>query len=158
MPEASVPRESVNADLTWRLGDTTVALADAQYNMDENELATLGVGMIVTRDERLSYFLSSRFINVTDSNVAGIAATYELSRKYTVIVSQSYDFGQAENVVSGLEVRRRFDTFFISVAVSRSEVDQESGFSVNLYPTWLAVPALDAGQFRNVFGGGRRRR
>jgi hypothetical protein len=158
LPEASVPRESVNADLTWRLGDTTVALADAQYNLDENELATLGVGMIVTRDERLSYFLSSRYINVTDSNVAGIAATYELSRKYTVIVSQSYDFGQSENVVSGIEVRRRFDTFFLSVAASQSKVDEESSFSINFYPTWLAVPALDAGQFRNVFGGPRRRR
>ena len=157
MPEASVPRESVNADATWRLGDTTVALADAQYNLDENELATLGVGLIVTRDERLSYFLSSRFINVTDSNVVGVAATYQLSRKYNVTFTQSYDFGQAENVVSAMEIRRRFDTFFLSVAVSRSEVDEESGFSVQLYPTWLAVPALDANQMRSVFGGRRRR-
>jgi hypothetical protein len=157
LPEASEPRESFNADAAWRISDTTVAMADAQYNLDEGELATTGAGLIVQRDARLTYFLSARRIEEVDSSLLGVAGFYELSPKYTVMFSQSYDFSQSENVVSAMEVRRRFDTFFISFAYSYSLVDEESGFGISIYPTWWQFRGLDQTAFRDVFGSGRKR-
>jgi lipopolysaccharide assembly outer membrane protein LptD (OstA) len=158
LPEGSVPRESLNADVSWRVTDTTVVLADAQYNLDENELATAGVGLLATRGDRMTYFLSGRRIEDLDSSILALAGVYELSPKYTVTVSQSYDFSQSENVLSQLEVRRRFDTFFISVTYSYSLIDEQTAFAINIYPTWWAFRGLDQTAFSNALGGARRRR
>ena len=158
LPEASVPRESLNVDAAWRLSDTTVALADAQYNLDEGELATTGAGLIVQRDARTTYFLTGRRIEELDSSILGLAAVYELSPKYTLTFSQSYDFSQDENVASALEVRRRYDTFFMSFTYTYSQVDDESGFAINIYPTWWQFRGLDQTAFTDAIRGGRRRR
>src|SRR5205085_3604723 len=32
IPEASVPRDSINAQATWRISDETIVLADSEYN------------------------------------------------------------------------------------------------------------------------------
>ena len=151
LPEASIPRESLNADFTWRLSDTTVAMADLQYNLDESEWATASAGLVVRRDERLSYFASLRYIELLDSNIASVLAQYELSRKYQLTFQQSYDFGRSENVTSAIELKRRFDTFFVTFTFSYSLVDEQTGFSINIYPNWVRY-GLDYGQLRDVFG------
>ena len=157
LPEGSVPRESLNADASWRVSDTTAVLADAQYNLDENELATAGVGLLANRGDRMTYFVSGRWIPELDSSILALACVYELSPKYTVTFAQSYDFSQAENMRSQLDVRRRFDTFFVSVSYSYSLVDQETAFAINVYPTWWAFRGLDQTAFTNTFGAQRRR-
>jgi hypothetical protein len=157
MPEASVPRESLNVDATWRISDTTVALADAQYNLDENELATAGVGLMVQRDARLTYLVTGRRIGDLDSSFLSVVGVYELSPKYQITFSQGYDFGQSENVATAVEFRRRFDTFFMSLTYSYSLIDEQTGVSINIYPTWWAFRGLDQTAFNSAFGGARRR-
>ena len=157
MPEASVPRESLNVDATWRISDTTVALADAQYNLDENELATAGVGLMVQRDARLTYLVTGRRIEDLDSSFLSVVGVYELSPKYQITFSQSYDFGQTENVGTAVEFRRRFDTFFISFMYFYSLVDEQTGVAINIYPTWWAFRGLDRTAFDRAFRGARRR-
>lgn len=157
MPEASVPRESFNVDATWRISDTTVALADAQYNLDENELATAGLGLMVQRDARLTYLVTGRRIENLNSSFLAVVGVYELSPKYQVTFSQGYDFGQTENVGTAVEFRRRFDTFYMSFTYSYSLVDEQTGFAINIYPTWWAFRGLDQTAFTSAFGGARRR-
>jgi hypothetical protein len=79
LPEASIPRNSVNADAMWRISDTTVVLADAQYNLDQYELATTSIGLAVQRDPRLNYFVGTRYIGQINSTIATISANYELA-------------------------------------------------------------------------------
>jgi hypothetical protein len=158
VPEASIPRESLNVDATWRLSDTTAVLADMQYNLDESELATTGVGLLVQRDAKMTYLLTGRRVELFNSSLMGIAATYELSPKYNVAFSQSYDFSQTKNVASAIEFRRRFDTFYMSFTYTYSLVDETSGFAVNIYPTWWAFRGLDQAAFNNALNGARRRR
>jgi hypothetical protein len=151
LPEASIPRESINIDAAWRISDTTVLLGDANYNLDAGEWATASAGLIVRRDEHLTYLLSQRYIQDLNSNIAGVVALYEMSRKYSVLFQQSYDFGQSENVSSAVQVRRKFDTFYVAFTVSYSLIDDQSGFSINIYPAWFGY-GIDAGQLRDVFG------
>jgi len=155
VPEASIPRESINADASWRISDTTVVMADASYNLDRGNWATASAGVLVRRDEHTTYLLSQRYIEDLNSNIAGILIMYELSRKYTVLLQQSYDFGQSQNVTSGIEFRRRFDTFFVSVTATYDLIQNESGVSFNIYPAWLGQ-GLSTGQLNDVFGAQRR--
>ena len=150
LPEASIPRDSLNADGLWRITDNTAVIADAQYNLNEDVLATASVGLVVRRDERLLYFVGTRYIEELDSNITTLFVEYDLSPKYSVAASQSYDFGLSENVSSSLEVRRRFDQFFMTFKLHYNERDNQSGFSFNIYPAGFGY-GVDTDQLDSAF-------
>ena len=133
-PEASVPRDSINGDLTWLVSDNTAFLSDAEYNVDHQELATGAFGVAVKRDTRLSYFLGLRYIEQLNSDIATFAAEYELTAKYTLQFSQSYDFGVSKNVTSTFGIRRRFDTLTAALTIFHDASTGESGFRFNVEP------------------------
>jgi hypothetical protein len=134
LPETSLPRDAINADATWRLSDNTVVLADAQYNIDAKKLATAAVGLLVRREILWSLYLGNRYIADLNSNITTIAATYEISPKYTISLGQSFDFGLNKNVSSNVALIRKFDRFIFVVRADRDEISGQTGFSVNFFP------------------------
>jgi lipopolysaccharide assembly outer membrane protein LptD (OstA) len=149
-PEASVPRNSLNADSIWRISDNTAVLADVQQNLDKNRLATAGIGLLVRRDERLTYFVGNRYIDELSSNITTVALSYELSPKYMLTASQSYDFGLSQNVSSSFGVIRQFDAFFMQVSASHDSTSDQSSFNFNIYPKGLGY-GVNAEQLGSVF-------
>jgi hypothetical protein len=140
MPEASIPRNSLNFDATWRVSDTFVVLSDLQQNLDEGQLATAALGVAVTRDPRLSYFVGTRYIEDLDSVIASIAMEYALTMKYSVSLAQSYDFGDVDGTVfTSASIRRRFDRFSAMLTVYHDQNEDESGFRFAVYPEGLGV-------------------
>ena len=152
LPEASIPRNSINTDLSWRISDTTIMLADAQYNTDEQTLATAAVGFVAQRGQRMTYFLGLRYIEELDSSIATIAASYEMTRKYTLGMRHSFDFGFDEGVYSSFSVLRRFDKFFMMLNFYRDDRDGENGVGFALFPEGLGAGASTE-QLTRAFGG-----
>jgi hypothetical protein len=151
-PELSIPRNSINADATWRLSDTTVLLSDMQYNLDEQTLATASIGMIAERGDRTKYFLSMRWIDPLSSRIASLAMTYQLTPKYTIGGRFAYDFGDSSDVYTSMSIQRKFDRFFVLVSVFNDANSGESGFNFGIYPEGLGSGAsTDA--ISKVFGG-----
>ena len=150
LPEASIPRDSINADILWRISDATAIIGDASYNLDEAQLATASIGMVVRRDDRMTYFVGNRYIEELDSNITSVFGEYDLSPKYSIAASQSYDFGLSENVSSAVEVRRKFDQFFMSFKLHYNERDNQSGFSFNIFPVGFGY-GLDTDQLESAF-------
>jgi len=156
LPEASIPRNSVNADAAWRVSDTTIVLADQQYNVDESQLATAAAGLAVQRDPRVAYYLEQRYVEALDSNITSFAISYELSAKYRLDFNQSYDFSQTNNVNTSFTVNRRFDRLIASVTVYTDNVNDETGFRFFLLPE--GVNARGAGSFFGAVQPQNRRR
>ena len=150
VPEESIPRNSINADATWRLSDSTEVISDAEYNLDKRTLATASAGLAVLRGERLSYFVGQRYIQPLNSNITTFAANYQLTTKYTIAFQQSFDFGIERNVSSQFSVIRHFDRFFASVTLRYDEIGNTSGFMVNILPEGLGNTGGATGS-RNVF-------
>ena len=140
-PELSTPRNGINSDATWRLSDTTVLLADAQYNMDEQNLATASIGMIAERGERTKYFLSLRYIEELDSEVATLAATYQLTAKYSIGGSFAYSFGDSTDIYSSVTFERKFDRYSVLFTAFHDADTGESGFNFGFYPEGLGTGA-----------------
>lgn len=138
-PEESVPRDAVNADFSWRLSDNTVVLGDMNYNLDRGSLQTLGLGVLVRRDEKLSYFVGNRYIDQLSSNITSVHFDYELTYKYIIDADQEFDFTQGKNVYSSLGLLRRFDTFILSVHYNFNETTKQNGVSFNFYPIGLGA-------------------
>jgi len=151
LPEASIPRNSVNADAMWRLSDTTAILSDVQWNADHAELATASIGLAVQRDVNTSYYIATRYIEELNSNIATVAGSYKLSTKYRLSFSQSYDFSGDGTVSSGLSVQRKFDRFTAILSASYSNTDDFGGVSFSLVPDGLGR-GVDSGMAGQFFG------
>ena len=149
-PETSIPRNSFNADAMWRVSDQMAVLADVQQNLNEGKLATAGIGLLVRRDERLTYFLGNRYIDELSSNITTVVMAYELSPKYTVTVAQSYDFGMSENVSSSIGLLRSFDAFFAQVSFAHDSTSDQTAFNFNLSPKGFGY-GINAEQLGGVF-------
>jgi LPS transport system D len=137
LPEASLPRNSINADALWRISDSTAVLSDMSENLDYSKLATASIGVAVQRDERLSYFFGLRYLADLDSNVATAEVNYEVSRKYSVALTQSFDFGQSHDVYYSFSLIRKFDRFAVTLRSFYDQTSHESGVSFSVQPFGL---------------------
>jgi hypothetical protein len=165
-PEASIPRNSINADAAWRVSDTTAVLLDAQYNMDEGNLATASAGLAVSRDQRLGYFVGVRYIDSGPYALTGPgfafeqdlhsvvftgAANYQITPKYTLAGRFSYDFGERERVLSYLSIIREFDRWYTSLSFRVDYIGDDSGVFFNIWPAGLGRAAQAGEQLERVF-------
>jgi hypothetical protein len=137
MPEASLARNSINSDASWRISDNTVVLADSSYNLDKYELATAAIGLLVRRDVQTDYYIENRYIAALNSNVTSIHVDYEISNKYTVALDQSFDFSANKEVYSGIGLARRFDTFTITMEYIHNETEKTNSFNFSVVPAGL---------------------
>jgi hypothetical protein len=167
LPEASLPRNSINADATWRVSDTTAILSDVQYNMDKSKLATASIGLAAARDTRLGYFIGLRYIDsgeYTPITAAGTplakdlhsvvltgALNYEVTPKYSIGVRQSFDFGTDERVLSDLTIIRHFDRWYAAFTYRVDYIGEDSGFFFNVWPEGLAPGATSSERLSEVF-------
>jgi lipopolysaccharide assembly outer membrane protein LptD (OstA) len=148
LPEASVPRNSVNADASWRISDETVLLADMSENLDTGDLATAAIGILVRRDVRVSYFVENRYVQDLNANITSADINYNLTNKYDVGISQAFNFSSGTDVSSGISLRRSFDNLAITVSYYRDLTTGTNSFSINLTPLGLTH---GAGAFSNTF-------
>ena len=151
LPEASIPRNSLNANSTWRVSDSTAILTDGSYNLDESVLATASVGLAVRRDTRLSYYVGLRYIEPLEANLLTLAATYQISAKYTIGASSSFGVGEDDRVYAAGSIQRRFDRFTAVVSVYYDDVEDLGGLNLSIIPEGLGAALGGRG-----FGGGGR--
>jgi hypothetical protein len=152
-PEASIPRDGVNADAAWRISDTTAILSDADWNYDRQELATAAVGFAVQRDPRVSYYLGLRYVDPLDSDIGTAMINYQITQEYSVSIGQNYDFDQSRNVSSSITIVRRLDRLIMTLSLFTNSINGQSGFQFNIIPEGLAQHGQSAGQIvNNGFG------
>ena len=151
-PEASIPRNSINADALWRISDTTVVLSDIEQNLDENRLATTSVGLAVQRDIRMQYFLGLRYIGPLDSTIASVLMNYQISPKYAVLLAYSFNFAEHQTEQESIQLTRHFDRFYMTFTFFHDNIENNSGFRFGLFPEGLGGN-VDTNQLQNLFGG-----
>jgi lipopolysaccharide export system protein LptA len=150
LPETSVPRDSINADATWRISDNMALLGDVSENLDgHTRLATASLGLVARRDERMTYYVGNRYIADLGSNITTAAIEYQISPKYSIVLAQSYDFGLGQDVASEVEVTRRFDAFTVVVKAVHDESTDQNGFGFNIFPNGVGY-GLDSGALQNT--------
>lgn len=163
MPEASIPRNSLNIDWNWRISDNVTVPGDFFFNLSHGTIATASIGLSVKMDPRLTYFLGLRHIGInidegdTDSIIAGNqfifenqdlgiwAVDYQLTTNYRVQLAYSYDFAQGRNDRSTITLVRHFDRFYAAVSVRYDAFENEQSFFFNLWPEGLEPGTGSAG-------------
>lgn len=155
LPEASIPRNSLNTDAAWRLTDTTVILSDGSYNLDDNVLATASIGVAVQRGDRLSYYAGMRYIEPIDANLVTLAASYQVSPKYTLIGSTSFGIGDDDRVYAVGSIQRHYDRFTTVLSIRYDKVEDIGGISFSVIPHGLGG-GIGSGGFAGMGAAGDR--
>lgn len=150
MPEASIPRSSVQGDALWRISDTTILLGDASWNIREQELSTAALGLLVGRGERVTYFTGIRYIGELDSTIASFSANYQLTAKYSANFAASIDLSRTQSKGGSFSIIRRFDRFFVGVGAFYDAVEDEGGLTVAIYPEGLGSPQISGNAIRSL--------
>jgi hypothetical protein len=160
MPEASIPRDSINVDAEWQISDFVIWKGGTEYNMTKGEWATANMMLQVKHSPRLHYNVGWRHIGIDLDEVIRrhpwisaaedpdtgntllverqdlvlFGAEYELSAKYTLQFANSYDVAQHRNDRSIISLVRHFDRFYMSISFRVDDFQGENSVLFNLWP------------------------
>jgi hypothetical protein len=83
--------------------------------------------------------------------IASAAVNYQLSSKYTLHGTQSFNLSERRNQTSGITLVRLFDRFFMSFTMYYDAVEDESGFRFGIAPEGLGY-GLSSDQLNQALG------
>jgi hypothetical protein len=119
-PEYSLPRNFVNGEYDWQISDTTALLSDFNVDTDRGVLGQASLGLAVSRDPRVRYYVGWRYLKDLDSSLATFGFNYKLSRKYSVSFFEQYDmdYDGGRNVVTSLSIIRQLPRWYAGLTVT----------------------------------------
>ncbi len=119
-PEYSLPRNFVNGEYDWQISDTTTLLSDFNVDTDRSVLGQASLGLAVSREPRMRYYIGWRYLKDLDSSLATFGVNYKLSRKYSVSFFEQYDmeYDGGRNVATSLSIIRQLPRWYAGVTVT----------------------------------------
>jgi hypothetical protein len=155
-------RNSVNADYTWRLSDTTTVLSDMNFDIKSGVVQQLNVGVSRYVYPDISYYIGNRYLRPiiisTDdgfekgSNSFIVAATYALNPKYTATFAQEYNFDFGKNIKSELTLLRRYHRMYYGFTFATDESLERKAVVFSIWPQGVKELALGRRKYIGLVG------
>jgi hypothetical protein len=146
-------RDYIGTDLAWRLTDSTSILADGYYDMQDQVVSQLDIGISHVRWPDLSYYIGTRYIRDFDNglgqkgtNAVTLAATYKIDPRYTAVLSEQYDLEYGAWIRSALSLIRQYHRLNYGITLGVDPSLQEVSIVLGLWPQ--GVPELGTGMNR----------
>lgn len=142
----------------WHLGDRTSLSSSGWYDPFDVGTRYVNVGINFNRPDGTNFFLSYRHTDPIDSRALIASVSYNLSRKYSVVYTGSYDFGSNQALANQLNFARVGTDTTIVFGFSYNALVNNFGFQFAIVPN---IAALTTGQVAQgttqLFSGGRTR-
>jgi hypothetical protein len=157
-------RNSVNADYTWRLSDTTTVLSDMNFDIKSGVVQQLDVGVARYVYPDISYYIGNRYLRpiiidiATDniheegSNSFVLAATYTLNTKYTATFAQEYNFDFGKNIKSELTLLRRYHRMYYGFTFATDESLKRKSVVFSVWPQGVKELVLGRRKYIGLVG------
>ena len=159
-----IMRDSVNADYTWRLSDTTTVLSDMNYDTRSGVVQQLNIGVARYVYPDISYYIGSRYlrpvivrvvaddVNEEGSNSFVTAATIVLNQRYSVAFSQEYNFDYGKSVKSDLTILRRYHRMLYGLTFAIDESLKRNSVVFSIWPQGVKELALGSRKYVGLLG------
>ena len=147
-PEYSIGRNHINADYTWHISDSTTLLADANHDLNTGRLRRANVGLAVSRDPRLRYYMGLRYIRDLDSAIGVFGFKYKISRKYSITFFEQYDmdFDGGRNMATSISIVRKLPRWYAAFTFAYNTTYNDLTLYLSLWPE--GVPEVRVGTGR----------
>lgn len=133
-PERSALGDFFAGDLAYRLTDATTLTASLVYDFETHQQDVATYGVLFQHEPGFSTLVDLRYLNAQDSTIVTIVGSYEVSDKYSVLISPNYNTTEGEVQSVGARISRKFSAFLASVGVSFNNISGETSFSFVLQP------------------------
>ena len=133
-PERSALGDFFAGDFAYRLTDATTLTASLVYDFETHQQDVATYGVLFQHEPGFSTLVDLRYLNAQDSTIVTIVGSYELSDKYSILISPNYNATEGEVQSVGARISRKFSAFLASVGVSFNNISGEASFSFVLQP------------------------
>jgi lipopolysaccharide transport LptD-like protein len=155
-------RDSINADYTWRVSDTTTILSDLNYDVTSSVVQQFDIGVSRYVYPNLTFYVGNRYLRpVITPNANGFekgssalvsAVSYALNSRYTLMVAQEYNFDFGKNVKSSIGILRKYHRMYYALSASSDKSLDRESIVFSMWPE--GVKELAFGE-RNYVGTSR---
>jgi hypothetical protein len=152
-PEDSLPRNHVSGEYQWQISDSTLFLADTNYDVQNQSFDRYDLGVAVQRDPRLEYFFGVRSMQELNSTVGTAGINYQLTDKYRISIFEQYDFqfNNGHNYTSGFTLARKMERWYGALTAVYNQTNNETAIYLTFWPE--GVPEMRIGSSRLNFLG-----
>ena len=148
-PEYSIGRNHINTEFLWHISDSTLFMADANYDIDSGSFKRYNFGLAVLRNPRLRYFFGLRSIRDLNSTIGTFGLNYQINRKYSVTFFQQYDFdyNDGESLGTSITITRKLPRWYVSFTFTYDQSDNEVAMILMISPEGIPEARVATGRF-----------
>lgn len=154
-PEYSLARNFINTEYTWNISDSTIFMFDTNYDIDSGQFGRTDVGLAVSRDPRLRYYIGWRKIREINSSAITAGVDYQINRKYSISIFEQYDldYDNGRNLGTSVSIIRKFERWYAALTFVVDQRDTTGGTNYGLTLSFWpeGVPEVRIGNGRTAF-------
>ncbi|MCU0916418.1 MAG: hypothetical protein MUC88_17915 [Planctomycetes bacterium] len=148
------PRQDyVSTDASLQVSDTTMLMGGVYFGMQTSALEQADVGFSRTVWPDLSYYLGTRYLRTYDigqgprsARILTFSATYVLDARYSLVLSEQYDFVYQANITTDVTLVRKYHRLNLGLTFNISDALDDRRIFLSLWPEGL--PEASFGQRR----------
>ncbi len=161
-----IVRDTINADYAWRVSDTTSILSDLNYDIRSGVVQQFDIGVSRFVYPDVSVYLGNRYLRpvlITDpepphgilqkgSNSVVAALTYAMTPRYTLTLSQEYNFDYGRNVRSEVTILRRYHRLYYGLTFAADQSLDRQSVVFSIFPEGVDELALGRRKYAGLDG------
>lgn len=132
----------------WNVGDRTSLSSSGWFDPFDTGARFFSLGTNFNRPDGTNFFFGYRHIDPIRSRAVTVAASYQLSRRYSTTVASTYDFGIQSALSNTLMLNRVGSDVTVSVGLTYNAIVNNFGIQFTVIPNI-------ANLLGNSLGGGR---
>ncbi|MCX5685011.1 MAG: hypothetical protein NT049_15205 [Planctomycetota bacterium] len=122
----------------WRATDMATFWTHETYNMDDQDMERLAVGVDIVHSPRLSYTLAQRIISPGHSSMTCVGFDYRINDKWRLTFLEQYDFDQQKNGQTDLVITRRLHCWLVRLRLRQDAIKGESFGGIEFQPVGVS--------------------
>jgi hypothetical protein len=139
-------------DALWNVGDRFALLSTGWFEPYNNGSRYYTIGATMNRPDRTSFYIGYRQTDPLNSRAGTLSVSYQLSPRYFLSMSTSYDFGIRQAMSNMVTLTRTGTDLMVSIGINYNSIVNNFGVNFMVVPNLVANmnPNRVSGSF---FGG-----
>ncbi len=133
-PERSALGNYFVGDAAYRLTDATSITGSMIYDFDSHQPDVTTAGILFQHEPGFSALAETRFLNAQDSSILALVGSFEISDKYSIVVSPNYSMNEGEFQSAYARVNRRFASLLAALSINYNNISGETSFGFVIQP------------------------
>lgn len=133
-PELSLAQNSIAVDGIWRVGERARLMGEMNYSLETGVVEQFATGLAIDQTDSLAYFLGNRYIRELNTNEVTVGVDYQVTKKYELIATESYDTEASRDILTSLTVVRKLPRFNTAFTVTYDANNSDTSFVFTAWP------------------------